>query len=94
METSEVIRNLQLKYRLISITCENHQISQHTLYIIYTYVIHLSFLPLKIRLNIISKFNINEPRREKTGLRGFQPGLTQTDMYVGLSKITWTFPIT
>ena len=24
---------------------------------------------------------INEPRREKTGLRGFQPGLTQTDMY-------------
>ena len=50
--------SLQLKYRLISITCENHQISQDTLYIIYTYVIHLSFLPLKIRLNIISKFNI------------------------------------
>ena len=87
METSEVIRNLQLKYRLISITCENHQISQHTLYIIYTYVIHLSFLPLKIWLNIISKFNINEPRREKTGLRGFQPGLTQTDMYSPRSSI-------
>ena len=72
--------SLQLKYGLISITCENHQISQHTLYIIYTYVIHLSFLPLKRRLSVISKFNINEPRREKTGLRGFKPGLTQTDM--------------
>ena len=87
METSEVTRNLQLKYRLISITCENHQISQHTLNIIYTHVIHLSFLPLKIRLNIISKFNINEPRRDKTGLRGFQPGLTQTDMYSPRSSI-------
>ena len=24
---------------------------------------------------------INEPRREKTGLRGFRPGLTQTELY-------------
>ena len=23
-----------------------------------------------------------EPRREKTGLRGFRPGLTQTDLYI------------
>ena len=28
-----------------------------------------------------------EPRREKTGLRGFQPGLTQTDMYSPRSSI-------
>ena len=25
--------------------------------------------------------NIIEPRREKTGLRGFRPGLTQTGLY-------------
>ena len=25
--------------------------------------------------------NINEPRREKTGLRGFRPGLAQTGLY-------------
>ena len=28
-----------------------------------------------------SGLTINEPRREKTGLRGFRPGLTQTDQY-------------
>ena len=26
-------------------------------------------------------WGVNEPPREKTGLRGFRPGLTQTDLY-------------
>ena len=29
----------------------------------------------------------SEPRREKTGLRGFRPGLTQTGMYILRSKL-------
>ena len=41
------LSELQLKHRLISITCENHQISQHTLYIIYTYVIHFIFFAIE-----------------------------------------------
>ena len=28
-----------------------------------------------------------EPRRQKTGLRGFRPGLTQTDLYSPRSSI-------
>ena len=28
-----------------------------------------------------------EPRREKTGLRGFRPGLTQTDLYSHRSRL-------
>ena len=28
-----------------------------------------------------------EPRREKTGLRGFRPGLTQTDLYSHESRL-------
>ena len=28
-----------------------------------------------------NKGKLNEPRREKTGLRGFRPGPTQTDLY-------------
>ena len=27
------------------------------------------------------RININGPRRQKTGLRGFREGLTQTDLY-------------
>ena len=30
---------------------------------------------------ISSMDNTNEPRREKTGLRGFRPGPTQTGLY-------------
>ena len=30
---------------------------------------------------IMRKHLTNEPRREKTGLRDFRPGLTQTDLY-------------
>ena len=30
---------------------------------------------------------INEPRREKTGLRGFRPGLTQTNLYSHRSRL-------
>ena len=29
----------------------------------------------------ISSCRVAEPRREKTGLRGFRPGPTQTDLY-------------
>ena len=33
-----------------------------------------------------------EPRREKTGLRGFRPGLAQTDMYSHRSWLeAWNF---
>ena len=32
-------------------------------------------------LDLHSCMNIIEPHREKTGLRGFRPGLTQTDLY-------------
>ena len=30
---------------------------------------------------------LREPRREKIGLRGFRPGLTQTDLYSHRSRI-------
>ena len=30
---------------------------------------------------LLSKDLVNEPRREKTGLRGFRPGPTQTGLY-------------
>ena len=30
---------------------------------------------------------LSEPRREKTGLRGFRPGLTQTDLYSHRSRL-------
>ena len=33
------------------------------------------------------RHNLFEPRREKTGLRGFRPGLTQTDLYGHRSKL-------
>ena len=32
-------------------------------------------------LTVLKQIVIVEPRREKTGLRGFRPGLTQTDLY-------------
>ena len=46
---------------------------------IQVYICSFCF-PLKIRL----KF---EPRREKTGLRGFRPGPTQTDLYSHRSRL-------
>ena len=36
---------------------------------------------LHILKNTFYTYKINEPRREKTGFRGFRPGLTQTDLY-------------
>ena len=40
-------------------------------------------LKIKNKQNTIIETNtkINEPRREKTGLRGFRPGPTQTGLY-------------
>ena len=42
---------------------------------------------IRISINIVhmclysNRITLNEPRREKTGLRGFRPGLTQTGLY-------------
>ena len=40
---------------------------------------------LKVRISLVwtitRNHNLNEPRREKTGLRGFRPGPTQTGLY-------------
>ena len=32
-------------------------------------------------------YTLFEPRREKTGFRGFRPGLTQTDLYCHRSRL-------
>ena len=42
-------------------------------------MIQMSTHNLEKEVNII--FIINEPRHEKTGLRGFRPGPTQTRLY-------------
>ena len=39
------------------------------------------FDTLDIAFQHVSEFCINEPRCEKTGLRGFRPGPTQTRLY-------------
>ena len=51
----------------------------------------LSRVAAQIKMNFLSEtvlINVlNEPRREKTGLWGFRPGLTQTDLYSHRSRI-------
>ena len=42
------------------------------------------------KLNMTTRWKIigsYEPRREKTGLRGFRPGLTQTGLYSHRSRL-------
>ena len=36
---------------------------------------------------VASHVKIGEPRREKTGLRGLRPGLTQTNLYSHRSRL-------
>ena len=42
-----------------------------------------------VLFGILSKMELGiyEPRREKTGLRGFRPGLTQTGLYSHRSRL-------
>ena len=50
------------------------------------------FTPICWQLVVLSPIDLDnqcvyEPRREKTGLRGFRPGLTQTNLYIHRRRI-------
>ena len=49
---------------------------------IFTRIIHYKTVKTKLNQTIDrGSPGISEPRREKTGLRGFRPGPTQTGLY-------------
>ena len=58
--------------------------------VFYAYLQKQRHLPSVLLLRLISVIDfaasLFEPRSEKTGLRGFRPGLTQTGLY---SRIRW-----
>ena len=60
----------------------------------YTPYIHFKTISTLNEMTIQEEFGVPvdclllyEPRHEKTGLRGFQPGLTQTDLYSHRSRL-------
>ena len=52
-----------------------------------------SIIPAAEKLTLVLDLTY-EPGCEKTGLRGFRPGQTQTRLYEGCPSKSWTFVIT
>ena len=58
-----------------------HLILKHScLKLVFRSILHFSF-EAEFTKHFVCIWRIFEPRREKTGLRGFRPGPTQTGLY-------------
>ena len=73
-----------LLYGVFSVCVASIQILAHMFTNFIYYIIHFRIGRLTLALVLHYKQcgrNTNEPRSEKTGLRGFRPGPTQTRLY-------------